>query len=1055
MAKEILQYFKAFKDLKINYSDNDFQTSYRGVITPEDFEKALSYDSLRADEKLCDYHKVKGPFRGAFHLVLNVKVDADSQFIPFAYITNSDKDKADSAKDIVKTEQDNIGYNFTKLLDNLTQENSNVAVEAISFKTFFRNGVLVVDQIRVDDTPASESQKNIIQTCANAADSFISILSNKYREKNIATDLYYDILSFDYDFKSGRKLTQFLVITENEEECYFFTQVRVRALRDIVSIIRTRYVSDIAQKNLYESIKSAVAAIMSRNMSHNLGSHFLYYAKDHLSSLADSLNERMSPDIRGDSKVLEYTQARMDYLATLISNDKYPYGAVNFKSQIYDILTLDDFSKRHFEIGVDSQTKIPRQYNRTVNYLLTNLVLSEDFTRPNIYDDDYTYEKREEKESNDLLQLQVKYSSQGNQYDTFTGTNYTLDADDDPDDFPDVITMEKEIPVKEALSSINIALPGGNMSCHAFFNVIENFIRNSAKYLRDDFEKDSDGNKNLLTTLALRYKDESHKYIEFVIYDNKHNATRYKLLHATRSFGDKISKLLPNSPKIDFSLIDSCIEKETSDLDTESIAENALIKSLQEIIDHITNLPSSDDNAQMLSIAKSLMERWKQPCLFEQMRNRLISIKILGENNVLDKENKGLKEMMFSSAWMRSYTFADDKTYADIVFDIQKASTTKDKEELIHNHCFIPVAVIDNNDGTIDIIDDINKIGSIYYKPACFGIIIELPVFQKKAKLSILSEEREMIQNSLDVYADIIAADMNAPCPLDIAKTFTRTCPIEDYNTSETALLRNTLRKRFPGFDDYKLIFGNRKEACGLSDSAHIIKFVHHLKDHENLEDNRCFAYADSVSGGNFTKTMNELFDAYVDKQGEYVDAEQGEYFCLKIKESALTRITLIDERLARSMTKSKRELELQLKNIRVLNYRDCNRIHDISDLFIGNSFSDGRNDSHFLSIHLGLIEKIIKSDEFIEYIGEVPEDKRAKAFMQLLRNSFGGDNVFISVHSGRGNFSAELEDQLANYPFISLSAIENTYNNSKYLLSQLFYNTVYIGKGRINHAKI
>ena len=60
-------------------------------------------------------------------------------------------------------------------------------------------------------------------------------------------------------------------------------------------------------------------------------------------------------------------------------------------------------------------------------------------------------------------------------------------------------------------------------------------------------------------------------------------------------------------------------------------------------------------------------------------------------------------------------------------------------------------------------------------------------------------------------------------------------------------------------------------------------------------------------------------------------------------------------------------------------------------------------------------------------------------------------NRYFISVHSGRGNFSAELEQSLDMYPFISMAALENVYENSKYLLSQLFYSTIYIGKGVAN----
>lgn len=855
-------------------------------------------------------------------------------------------------------------------------------------------------------------------------------------------DLYCNVRAVDRD-EQYCSHSIFLTILNSEDAVREWVNAYGEDVMNIITLVKSIFVNDFHQKQLAESIKSAISAIMSRNMSHNLGSHYLYYTKAHLEKLADRINEKMSPDIRGAAKVLGYTQARMDYLATLISNDKYPYGSVNFKSQLYDELTIDDFSKRHFEKGIDSKTKAPRQYNRVVNFLLSNLILSEDFTRPDIYDDKNT--------SGDFLKLYVQYSEDGNHYENFTGTNFMLEDDDDPDDFVGVATMHSEADIKNTLSSINLALPGGNMSCHAFFNVIENFIRNSAKYMRDDFERDADGHKIFLTNIALRYKDEDRRFIEIIIYDNKQNATRFKLLQKTKSLNEKLKQYFPESPLIDISSIE-CADNEVA------ATVKSIVDSFEDVLKYLSE---SEKRQEILSDVKSLYERWKQPCLYEQMCNRLKNTKIIGDNNVLDKENKGLKEMMFSSAWMRSYTFPDDKTFADIIFEIQQEENSAKKEELIHKHCFVPAVVVAGEKQKIvekqelTIYKDTECLKKIQFEPACFAIILELPIFQKYADIEFSNsdDEKRMIQNCLNVYADIILADMNKDCPIDLSKTFTRTLDITHKGKSEIELMKCVLRQRFPDFDRYRLSFGAKQEKSEDKSPKYLIKFAHHLKDHENLEDNACYAYADSVSGGNFTKTMNELFDAAIDYEGNYKD-DEGEYFSLKIKESALTRITLIDERLAKSMNNSGLELELQLKNIRILNYKDCDKINEFSDLFVGNHFSDKKSETHFLSIHLGLIEKIIKSEEFIEFVGDVPENLRAQEFMRLLRESFGGENVFVSVHSGRGNFSAELESQLAMYPFISLSSIEHTYNNSKYLLSQLFYNTVYIGKGRINQSQ-
>ena len=89
-------------------------------------------------------------------------------------------------------------------------------------------------------------------------------------------------------------------------------------------------------------------------------------------------------------------------------------------------------------------------------------------------------------------------------------------------------------------------------------------------------------------------------------------------------------------------------------------------------------------------------------------------------------------------------------------------------------------------------------------------------------------------------------------------------------------------------------------------------------------------------------------------------------------------------------------------------------------------------------------------TDEKGEKYSSQDSETRTTAFMRLLKEYFGPE-VFISIHSGRGNFSAELEGPLSVYPFISMAAIENTFDNSKYLLCQLFYSTIYLGKGVAN----
>lgn len=725
-----------------------------------------------------------------------------------------------------------------------------------------------------------------------------------------------------------------------------------------------------------ESIKSAISAIMSRNMSHNLGSHYMYYTKAYLENMAIAAGD-IAPDIRGAAKVLGYVQARMDYLATVISNDKYPYGAVNFKSQIYDELTIDDFSHRHF---------LGDKNKRTTNFLLTNLIYSENFTRPDVRSD----EKIES--SCDKLFLHIKYSPDGEKYNSFTGTWHEISIDWVDEEVEKaqrnkllpLPTITSEQDTKNLLSSLSIALPGGSMSCHAFFNVVENFIRNSAKYLRNDVDKKN----GLICTLAIRPNVDNKKFVDIIIFDNKKNANK--------------------------------------------------------IVDKENNIT-----------------------LHEQITRKLSSLVVIDEQNKISKEDKGFKEILFSSIWMRSYMFGD-KTYADIVAEINQVASGDKKLNLIEKYGFSLVKVLENSAGDISIFSRSEQCND----DANLGLLITLPTYNQIEQFSLTGDRTKDINAMLNTMADIVEVD-NDFLQSEFCHVFTHSL------FDEMKMCKNTLEKyrfvikqRFPDIEKYSLSFGEKAvqelsyEHTENNNKNYCIYFCRHMDTQRKASEFEGYAYADSISGGNFTITMLDLFRNGI-KGGIYINDED-EIFALKIKESALTRITLIDERLYNS-TKESEYPWLGLRNIRILNYDDNSDLtnnQSLSTIFIGSSFVDKKEQTHFLSIHLGLIEKILKNSNHVntfidkklgtDYtkISNLLSYERVKEFMNLLRDFFGGndsDNLFIAVHSGRGNYSKELEGPLCRYPFISLSALENAYKNSKFQLAQLLYNTVYIGKGLAN----
>lgn len=719
-----------------------------------------------------------------------------------------------------------------------------------------------------------------------------------------------------------------------------------------------------------EAVKSAISAIMSRNMSHNLGSHYMYYTKAYLEDLAQRSEEK-GPDIRGAAKVLGYMQARMDYLATIISNDKYPNGAVNFKSQIYDELTVDDFSKRHFS---DSKER----NKRTTNFLLSNLIMSENFTRTSILKEDVFIDEDEAQGKFKSIRLQVKYQRDGSKsYETFTGNCRKFDFE-----------VEKDI--KNEISKLNIALPGGTMSCHAFFNIVENFIRNSAKYLQEDFKPEG-----LLFTIAIKRSRTIKNAYDFVIYDNKNNAKK------------------------------------------------------------------------VLAIVNQQLEE----------------LSILDNKGSIEKSSKGLKEMLFSSVWMRSSQYPDE-SFADIINRIQLENAPTQKLSLINKYGFQFVSVAD--DGTVHEKRTMRKDN--------LGIRFTLPEFSFSRNFVVKRSDtyKDIITKALSISSDIVClgnkrkkSSVAPPYYGYFTRSYFKTdilqSEFEKYLENSNVLsldqtiakdvyrYKRILDRRFSeetggDIDKICLWVGSIRDRKKIPrDKSRIIYYERHLSTKEDgFAPYIDYAYADSISGGNFTITLNSLIEDGISMED---DSSKFKYkswydklYGLKIKESALTRITLIDERLFNNMKSDGvlKEQEYSFKNIRVLNI-NLESAHankwSIQDILEGNAFRDNNNRTHFLSIHLGLIEKVVKSIWGDKYGRESAIEEKVLLFMKDLRDYFSGmsQDVFVSVHSGRGNFSKELEGPLASYPFISLAAIENAFSNSKYLLAQLFYNTVYIGKGVIN----
>ena len=356
------------------------------------------------------------------------------------------------------------------LMNDLKSNNKSFPVDGIRFKWNPKKGVVAGVDCEGNNKVSITDDKDVERIIQNFfKDPFDNTLSeqdeNRYNilgEKYIKSlnledklcDVWVLIAAFDFDINnSGEPLSYLLVICENRED---FVNVagKQKELVDFIMLVKARYVKDLDDKRRAEAIKSAKAAIMSRNLSHNLGSHVMSYLKQNFSSaqemvangslkdvvLPDTEKSKEMPLLVGMGKFISYLQERQDYIAT-VSTDYIPYpSVVNFKDAIYDELNPDYRFQRHTEW----------KGHKPANILLQNIAKSEGLSREVIEDGSIEVQK----ENNILIK-----------YGRFDGLN----KDDAESDY-------------NKLRQWNFALPGGSMGRQAIFSIVENVIRNAAKH---------------------------------------------------------------------------------------------------------------------------------------------------------------------------------------------------------------------------------------------------------------------------------------------------------------------------------------------------------------------------------------------------------------------------------------------------------------------------------------------------------------------------------------------------------------------------------------------
>jgi len=208
------------------------------------------------------------------------------------------------------------------------------------------------------------------------------------------------------------------------------------------------------------SLKSAIGSIMSRNGSHNIGSHVLAALSHNIGTMPD------------DRVLYQYIQHRMDYIATATTE----FPTWSSEGKLVNGLLRRFLSQRHLLDYIASSEGLHAFKFQDPN-------ISEDAEQPN------------------TIRLRIRRLDK-------------LDAEGKPHEFIGYKGIEATANFDE---DVAVAIPGGVIGEHAFFTILENVIRNAAKH---GWAKTREKQKNNYLDIFIDFKrGDSNRTIEVDVYD--------------------------------------------------------------------------------------------------------------------------------------------------------------------------------------------------------------------------------------------------------------------------------------------------------------------------------------------------------------------------------------------------------------------------------------------------------------------------------------------------------------------------------------------------------
>ena len=296
-------------------------------------------------------------------------------------------------------------------------------------------------------------------------------------------------------------------------------QTIITILHYLSGVVIENQIEEIEDTVRGEALNSAAISIMSRNISHNIGSHVLSYLKKNLSDerlmikkgVIDNLfklgqdskvrvlnRELISVKLRLNARVLDdHLLQALNANNLLIEED----GKLYLKIDTNKISPKFDFDVEGF--------KAP--YLRSLGRLMEYFQERQDYigaiaAKWHLYFSPINFQEQI---------LDYFYKNYSNSVDNNSGRNLILDYITYSEDFDrSHIEFVYELPYK---NSTMVAIPTGITGRHGFFTIIENLIRNTAKHGKRKSERDEG---KLRLDIRVKEISNNNNYFEVSILDN-------------------------------------------------------------------------------------------------------------------------------------------------------------------------------------------------------------------------------------------------------------------------------------------------------------------------------------------------------------------------------------------------------------------------------------------------------------------------------------------------------------------------------------------------------